>query len=133
MQSKLYGHVVLFSFRNYARDVRFVNCELATKLAPEALARSTIKVEVEGPPLMKGVPGRKECVPVCHLDNLIVVNLSPCLSRTDTTSCYDFIRGQKEPQTTLKALLAGITKQLKLTQMALVIDRVELMAALIGA
>ena len=64
---------------------------------------------------MKGVPGRKERVSICHLDNLIFVNLSPCLGRTDTTSCYDFLRGQKDPQLTLKEMLSAITKQLKLT------------------
>ena len=98
LQSKLYGPVILLSFREFSRDVRFVSQELAERFSAENMARNTIKVEVAaGPPLMAGLPPRKERVNVCHVENLILVNLSPCLGRSDQTSVYDFVRSQAKP------------------------------------
>ena len=133
LSSKLYGPVILLSFRNYARDVRFVNADFKAKFALANLAKNKVTVEVAGPSLMKGVPGRKERLSVCQVDNLIFVNLAPCLSRADTTSVYDYMRSQTNPAQTLRELLHAIVAKLSLTQVGLVVDRVELMAALLGA
>ena len=46
LQSRLYGPVILLSFRNYARDVRFVNPELQAKFSTENMVRSTVQIEV---------------------------------------------------------------------------------------
>ena len=54
---------------------------------------------------MKGLPGRKERLKICQVDNLILLNLSPCLSRTDQTSIYDFVRSQAQPQQMLQEIL----------------------------
>lgn len=109
VQSRLYGPVILLSFRNYARDMRFSNQELQTKFDMANMARNTIKVEVEGPPLMKGLPGRKEKLSVCKVDNLILLNLSPCLGRTaDPTSIYDFVRSQTQPQQTILEIIQAV-------------------------
>ena len=106
----------MLSFRDFGRDVHFLNEELKTKFSYANLAKSTIKVEVTcGPPLMPGLPGKKERLTVCKLDNLIVLNLSPCLSRTDPTSLYDFVRGQADPAKTLKDVIQATVSQLALS------------------
>jgi len=74
---------------------------MAAKFDHTQMSKNMLKIEVEGPPIAPGLPGRKERLAVCHVDNLILVNLSPCMSRGDTTSVYDFVRGSKDPQDTL--------------------------------
>ena len=64
---------------------------------------------------MKGLPGRKERLKICQVDNLILLNLSPCLSRTDQTSIYDFVRSQAQPQQMLQEILQAIINQLNLS------------------
>lgn len=53
MQSKLYGTVILLSFRNTRKDLKFEAAELNAKAA--ALPKSTIQVELEGPKV--AIPG----------------------------------------------------------------------------
>ena len=64
-----------------------------------------MKIEVEGPPLMKGLPGRKERLTICKVDNLILLNMSPCLSRNDETSLYDYVRSQSNPVKCLRDII----------------------------
>ena len=93
--SKLYGTVILLSFRNFSQHLKFESEELNLKFSKVVLQANTIKVEIEGPPIViPGVdakmPGKRERFTVCHLDNLVLVNLCPSLSgtRSDPTSCY---------------------------------------------
>ena len=130
LQSKLYGAVVLLSFRNIDSDLQFRAQDLSEKFA--AIKKSPIKVEVQCPSTIKGVPGRKERLTVFHKENLILVNLQPCFSKNDQTSCYHFLRGAANKPQALTDLLVSITKQLKLTQASLVIDRLEYMTSLFG-
>lgn len=81
---------------------------------------------------MPNLPGRKERLTVCHVDNLILLNLSPCLGRGDATSIYDFVRSQPAPHKAIQQILQGIISQLKLSQVGVVIDRVELLTCLLG-
>ena len=64
------------------------------------MSKNLLRLEVEGPPMAPGLPARK-VIAVCQVENLILVNLSPCLSRTDQTSVYDLVRSAKKPQDTL--------------------------------
>ena len=130
LQSKLYGAVILVSFRNFAQEMRFQNEELTTRFAD--LKKNTLKVEVQGPSVIKGVPGRKERLTVCHLDNLIMLNVSPALGKSDPLNCYHYLRASTNPQKALADLIDAIVKQLKLTQASVVVDRLELMTALFG-
>lgn len=93
--------------------MRFQNGELAEKFAD--ITKNTIKVEVEGPSTIKGVPGRKERLTVCHLDNLFLINVSPVLSKADPLNCYHYLRASTSPQSALSDLLDAIVKQLKLS------------------
>ena len=115
LQSKLYGPVILFSFRSYERDVRYISQDLQTKFSKGNLAKNLLTIEVEGAPMAPGLPGRKERVKVCHCDNLIMLNLSPCLSRSDATSIYDLVRSAKNPYQSLMSIIQAIIKQLSLT------------------
>ena len=65
------------------------------------MSKNLLRLEVEVTPMAPGLPARKERIAVCQVDNLILVNLSPCLSRSDQTSVYDLVRGAKKPQDTL--------------------------------
>ena len=64
---------------------------------------------------MKGLPGRKERLSICQVDNLILLNLKPCLSRTDPTSVFDFVRSQAQPQQVLQEILQAIINKLNLS------------------
>ena len=110
--------------------MRFQNDELTTRFAE--LKKNTLKVEVQGPSVIKGVPGRKERLTVCHLDNLIMVNVSPVLGKSDPLNCYNYLRASANPQRALVDIIDEIVKQLKLTQTSIVVDRLELMTALFG-
>ena len=82
------------------------------------------------------MPGKRERFTICHLDNLVLVNLCPSLSgsRSDPTSCYQYFRTlQSNRAKALKDLLDAIAAKLKLTQAGVVIDRMELMTSLIGS
>ena len=81
---------------------------------------------------MPNLPGRKERLSVCHVDNLILLNLSPCLGRADPTSIYDYIRSQPAPHQALEKILQAIIAKLNLSQVGVVIDRVELLICLLG-
>ena len=115
--------------------MRFNNGELQTKFDKANLASNTLKIEVQGPPPanMPSLPGRKERLTVCHVDNLILLNLSPCLGRADPTSLYDFVRSQPAPHQALDKIIQAVIGQLKLSQVGVVIDRVELLTSLLGA
>ena len=95
LQSKLYGAVILISFRNFTQEMKFQNDEMSNRFAE--LSKNTLKVEVQGPSLIKGVPGRKERLTVCHLDNLILINASPVLGKSDPLNCYHFLRASSNP------------------------------------
>ena len=78
------------------------------------------------------MPGRKERLTVCHVDNLILLNLSPCLGRADPTSIYDFVRSQTKPHEAIEKILHAVIEQLGLTQVGVIIDRLELLTCLVG-
>ena len=42
LQSKLYGPVILLSFRSYDREVRYISQELQTKFSKSALAKNLL-------------------------------------------------------------------------------------------
>ena len=57
------------------------------------------------------LPGRREKINVCHIDNLILVNLQPCLGKADTTNIYSWLRAQPAPYQALLDLVREIIKQ----------------------
>jgi len=108
LSSKLYGAVIVISFRNYEQELRFDKQEFQTKFSGRALAQNLEKIEVSGAPVIhKGftLPGKKEKISVCHIDNFILVNVSPCLSKTDPTSVYSYLRSQTRPADALLDLV----------------------------
>ena len=90
LQSKLYGAVVLLCFRNFEKDMCFKAQDIAEKF--NEIKKKAVKVEVQGPSTIKGVPGRKERLTIYHQENFILVNLWPCFSKRDDTSCYHFLK-----------------------------------------
>ena len=74
LSSKLYGSVILISFRNFRTELAFQSSELREKFSKEELASNSIKVEVQGPSKFEGIPGRKERLSIIQVDNLIIVN-----------------------------------------------------------
>lgn len=78
------------------------------------------------------LPGRKEKFNICRVDNLIIVNLHPCVGKADTTNLYPWIRSDLSPGSALLNLVKEITKQQKLSQAGVVVDRIELLASLLG-
>ena len=120
--SKLYGDVILLSFRPVT-ELAFPRDE--TKL--QGLQES--KIAVQGPKkVINGIslPGRKENLKCLKADNLTVIDLSPSLSK-DTT--YAFIRAASDPVESLISLLdAALGKS---TQATLIVDKLELLSLLL--
>lgn len=87
LKSQLYGAVVLVNFRNYAKEVHFESEELAKTYAPEVMAKHSVKVEMTngvgeekkiGDQIIK-MPPKKEMISVCHVENLVLINVCPTL------------------------------------------------------
>ena len=133
LSSKLYGQVILINFRNLRTELSFQSQELREKFSYESLSQSCIKVDMKGPSKIAGLPGRPEKVNIIHADNLIIIDCHPILSKQgDPLTCYDFIRDSPQPEKTLFDLIQAVISKLKLSQAGVVIDRVEVMAALLG-
>ena len=130
---------MLLSFRNFGQDLRFESPELAAKCTKDALSAGTLKIELEGPKIAipgsdQLMPGRRERFSLGHAANLVVVNLCPSLgtSKADT-SLYPYFRQLTGNRAKVfKDLLDAIVTKLKLTQAGIVVDRLELLASLIG-
>lgn len=92
-------------------------------------------VELEGPKVkMPGsdilIPGRRERFTVIQMDNLVVVNLCPTYSK-DIYAHFRTMPPQGKAKS-LKGLLDSIAAKLKLSQSGVVIDRLEILASLMG-
>jgi hypothetical protein len=145
LKSQLYGVVVLVNFRNYAKEVHFENEEIAQKYSPEIMAKNSIKVEMTQPgggeekkigdKIIK-MPPKKEMISVCHVENLVLLNVCPTLIQSAPKAlpnCYQFLRSSQKPAQTLFTLINATLAKLKLkSQVGLVIDRLEMLTSLCG-
>lgn len=136
LASKLYGSVIVVSFRN-PNDLKFDNPETQSKFSN--LRQATFPIELVGPKVQipgtdQFMPGKRERFQAMNVENLIVLNVSPTLSRSDASSCYHHFRALNEHKAAaFKSLIDAVVAKLKLVQVGVVIDRLEILVSLIGA
>ena len=117
----MYGNVIILGLRKLT-ELQFKRPDFAAKFSGDKISAHTENIELSAE---KGSKTFK--VPIHRLEGLIYFDLSPSLSEK---TLYHAIRMSPSPLKTLLSVIDGASKAL--SQVAIVIDRLEVLSLVLG-